>query len=74
MFLYRHDTATCPHCSSVVAYGTKEEASSWKIVVQCNPQDGCGRELGKKRIPLTDIDHRDQVAKQAEAFAASRSR
>jgi hypothetical protein len=42
----RHDTATCYDCGSSLVYGTKEEATGWKVYYECNDRCGCERMAG----------------------------
>lgn len=60
----RHDSATCPNCGEPLVYGTKEEAASWKVYYECS--DRCGWERMAGRIGLAEVEHRDEVGKQAE--------
>ncbi|UWG50704.1 hypothetical protein AArcCO_1397 [Halalkaliarchaeum sp. AArc-CO] len=59
----KHDTATCPDCGSPLVYGTKEEASGWKVYYECN--DRCGFERMAGWVKLSDIEHRDEVNERA---------
>ena len=59
----KHDTATCPACGSSLVYGTKEEASGWKVYYECN--DRCGFERMAGWVKLSDIEHRDEVDERA---------
>lgn len=36
MLLIEHPSATCPECNEPLLYGTKEEASSWKMYYECS--------------------------------------
>ena len=59
----KHDTATCPACGSSLVYGTKEEASGWKVYYECN--DRCGWERMVGRVSLAEVEHRDEVDERA---------
>ena len=63
MFMIQHPSATCPGCESSLSYGTKEEASSWKVYYECN--DGCGFNQMAGRVKLTDVEHQDEVHDRA---------
>lgn len=58
-----HDTATCPDCNAILAYGMKEEATGWKVYYQCNDQ--CGFEQMAGWVKRSEIEHRDDVDKRA---------
>lgn len=60
MFTFtKHETATCPGCGATLVYGTKEEASGWKVYYECN--DRCGWEQMAGWVKLSEIEHRDEV-------------
>lgn len=62
----KHDTATCPDCGAPLVYGTKEEASGWKVYYECN--DRCGFERMAGWVWLKEIDHRDDVHERARGL------
>jgi len=59
----KHETATCPDCGASLVYGTKEEASSWKVYYECNER--CGWEQMTGRVSMADVGHRDDVDDRA---------
>jgi len=68
MYLYRHESTTCRWCGKPLWYGLKEEASGWKVFYSCDPADGCGWERMTGRIPLSSVDHHDDVYERAESM------
>ncbi|WP_424016175.1 hypothetical protein ACOZ4N_00835 (plasmid) [Halorientalis pallida] len=64
MLLIEHPSATCPECNEPLLYGTKKEASGWKVYYECSAQ--CGFEETVGRIPMSDVDHHDEVDRKAE--------
>lgn len=59
----KHETATCPDCGSSLVYGTKDEASGWKVYYECN--DRCGWEQIAGWVKLSEIEHQDEVHEHA---------
>ena len=59
----KHETATCPDCGAALVYGTKEEASGWKVYYECNER--CGWEQMTGWVWLSEIEHRDDVDDRA---------
>lgn len=59
----KHDTATCPACGSSLVYGTKEEASGYKVFYECN--DRCGFERMAGWVKPSEIEHQDEVEQRA---------
>lgn len=57
----RHDSARCPECGEPLYFGTKEEASGWKVYYDCE----CGWERMVGRIAMSDVEHRDEVHERA---------
>lgn len=60
------ETATCPDCGAMLVYGTKEEASGWKVYYECN--DRCGWEQMAGWVKLSEVEHRDEVDKRARVM------
>ena len=60
----KHGTATCSDCGASLVYGTKEEASGWKVYYECN--DRCGFERMPCRVSLSEVDHRDEAHERAQ--------
>jgi hypothetical protein len=69
MFLYPHESANCPRCGGRILYGLKEEATGWKVVLECNPDTGCGRQFSSRWIPLSNVDHFDDAYERAASAA-----
>lgn len=61
----KHERATCPECDAELYFGTKEEASGWKVYYECR---GCPFDRMAGWIRLAEINHRDEVYESAEEF------
>jgi hypothetical protein len=69
MLLYPHESANCPRCSGPLLYGLKEESTGWKVVLECDPDIGCGRQFSSRWIPLSDINRFDDAYSRAATIA-----
>lgn len=67
-FFVEHDVAVCPECGEPLYYGTKEEASGWKVYYECGER--CGWECMAGWIRLADIDSRDDVDVRARELGS----
>lgn len=63
MLMEKHTSATCPECGESLFFGTKEEATGWKVYYECN--DHCGFEVMAGRVSLSKIEQRDEVYERA---------
>lgn len=65
MFATKVEEETCPECGEEALFRSKkEEASGWKVYVQC---DECGTDFGRIGfVKMSEIDHRDEVSEKAE--------
>ncbi len=68
MYLYRHESARCPRCNERILYGLKDEASGWKVVLECDRDTGCGRQFSSRWIRLSDVDSFDDAYERATAI------
>lgn len=66
MLVTRHSSATCPRCGDPLSFGTKEEATGWKVFYVCS--DGCGWERMAGWVNRAEVDHQDDVHEKAEAM------
>lgn len=66
MTFIQHDSATCPDCAAPLYFGTKEEASGWKVYYECG--DRCGFERMAGWVLMSDVNHRDKVHERAQAM------
>jgi hypothetical protein len=64
MFMIEHPSAACPECSQPLLYGTKQEASSWKVYYECSAR--CGFEERAGRVSMSEVDHQDELDRKAE--------
>lgn len=69
MLLYQHESACCPRCGGRLLYGLKAELSGWKVVLECDPDTGCGRQFSRRWIPLSDVDRFDDAYERAASIA-----
>lgn len=69
MLLYPHESASCPDCGGRLLYGLKAESTGWKIVLECEPAEKCGRQFSSRWIPLADVDHFDDAYRRAASIA-----
>lgn len=63
MLMERHESANCPSCRSTLWFGTKEEATGWKVFYEC---EECPFERRVGRIPMSDVDDRNDLQSRAE--------
>lgn len=70
MYLYPHESARCPRCNGRIMYGLKNEASGWKVVLECELNTRCGRQFSSRWIHLSDVDSFDDAYEQAASIAA----
>jgi hypothetical protein len=61
--LHKHENATCSDCGAALFFGTKEEATGWKVYYECG--DRCGWEAMAGFVALSDISHQDEVHEKA---------
>jgi hypothetical protein len=69
MLLYPHESANCPRCSGRMLYGLKEESTGWKVIIECDPEEGCGRQFPSRWVLLNDIDRFDDAYSRAAMIA-----
>lgn len=69
MVLRRHPSATCDRCDSALYYAWLEEPTGWRIVVQCDPENGCGRDVANKRAPRHHVDRPEEARAVAKRLA-----
>ena len=62
MWMTGHQDANCPECGGGLLYGTKEEATSYKVFYECSE---CTWEAMAGRVTLSEIDHQDEVDERA---------
>lgn len=63
MQMERHDSATCPYCRQGLWFGVKEEGTGWSVYYECSD---CSFERMVGRIPLQDVNERNEVRVQAK--------
>lgn len=63
MLFVEHDSAECPECGFSLYFGTKEEATGWKVYYECGAR--CGWVSMAGWIKLGEVDTRDEVQKRA---------
>jgi hypothetical protein len=69
VILTRHHTATCRRCDRPLLYGVKEEATGWKVLVECS-RETCSLERTIGRVPVSAVDSRDAVYERAQTMVA----
>ncbi len=67
---YPHESARCPRCGERILYGLKEESTGWKVIIDCDPEEGCGRGFSSRWIRLDEIDRFDDAYERAASIAA----
>lgn len=63
MQMERHDTASCPHCGSVLWFGVKEEGSGWSVYYEC---DECWFEEMVGYVSRSELGDSDDVREHAK--------
>lgn len=69
MLLFPHDSAICPGCGGRILYGLKEEPPGWKVVLDCDHDEGCDRQFPSRWIRLRDVGRFDTAYERAAAIA-----
>lgn len=70
MLAREHSKARCPHCTTRLWYGLKEEATGWKVRFTCMRPEGCGREYSPGRISKSDTGIEDEAYQRAERIGS----
>jgi hypothetical protein len=69
------EDAACPGCGGTVFYGLKEEASSWKVFVQCEHYEDRDADCPWSRmaghVSRATVDHADEKYEQAREKAVA---
>lgn len=66
MLMWPYEESRCRYCGESIHYGIKEESSGWKLITQCDPRDGCGREYRSEWVSMSAVNHLDDVYERAE--------